>query len=81
MAKQPAGQKKSKESIAKAATQKKGGAKVILVVCRNGPRVKSKRKLTTQSFLTKQPMIDLSQVSPSWASTSQHPPSLKSTKS
>lgn len=30
MAKAPAGTKKSKESIAKAATQKKGGAKVFI---------------------------------------------------
>lgn len=65
MGKQPAaGQKKSKESIAKAATQKKGGAKVILGWFRNGPREKSKKKLTMQSFLIEQLMIDSSQVSP-----------------
>ncbi len=43
MGKQPVqGQKKSKDAVLKAATQKKkaGGAKVLYHLCRNGPRVK-----------------------------------------
>lgn len=81
MAKAAAGTKKSKDAIAKAATQKKGGAKVEFILRRNGPRVKSKKKLTMQSFLIEQPTIRSSQVSPSSASTSLHQPSLKSSKS
>ena len=46
MGKQPvAGQKKSKDSIAKAAAQSKGPAKVVFNLCRNGIREKQKKKL------------------------------------
>ncbi len=57
MAKQPAGQKKSKESIAKAATQKKGGAKVLFRLRRNGLRGKLKRKPIMQSSWIRPPTI------------------------
>lgn len=63
-------EKKSKDSIAKAATQKKGGAKVIHVLSRNGPREKSKKKPTTPSSSIRPPTIDSLQVFPSSASTS-----------
>lgn len=80
MAKAAAGTKKSKDAIAKAATQKKGGAKVTSLLRRNGPREKSKKKLTMQSSSIELPTIRSSQVSPSSASTSPHQPSLKSSK-
>ena len=81
MGKQPAaGQKKSKDSIAKAATQKKGGAKVVIVSFRNGLRVKLKRRLIMQSFLIGLPTIESSAVFPNSASTSPPPLLLKSSK-
>lgn len=81
MAKAAAGTKKSKDAIAKAATQKKGGAKVTSISHRNGLRAKSKKKLTMQSSSIELPTIRSSLVSPSSASTSLHQPSLKSSKS
>lgn len=81
MGKQPAaGQKKSKESIAKAATQKKGGAKVFLVLLRNGPRAKLKKRLIMQSSLIGQPTTGSSTASPNLANTSPLPHSFKSSK-
>jgi hypothetical protein len=82
MGKQPVqGQKKSKDAIAKAASQKKAGAKVYLPLSRNGPREKSKKKLITPYSLIKPPMTDISQVSPNLENTS--PPQFlsKNTKS
>lgn len=81
MAKAAAGTKKSKDAISKAATQKKGGAKVTSRLCRNGPREKLKKKLTMQSSSIELPTIRSSQVSPSSASTFLHQPSLKNSKS
>ena len=48
-AKAPTGQKKSKDQIAKAASQKKGGAKVPALIFRNGPREKQKKNASTPS--------------------------------
>lgn len=82
MGKQPVqGQKKSKDSIAKAATQKKAGAKVAHLLFRNGPREKSKKKPTTPSSSIRPPTIESLQVSPSSASTSPSLPSSRNTKS
>jgi hypothetical protein len=82
MGKQPVqGQKKSKDAIAKAASQKKAGAKVHIPLVRNGPREKSKKKLITPSSLIKPHTTDLSLVSPNSENTSQPPPSSKNTKS
>jgi len=44
------GQKKSKDSIAKAASQSKGPAKVHLILYRNGIKVKLKKRLIMQYF-------------------------------
>lgn len=58
MGKQPTlGQKKGKDAIAKAATQKQGGAKVIIILIRNGPKEKSKKKLTMPYSSIKHLMI------------------------
>jgi hypothetical protein len=58
MGKQPTlGQKKGKDAIAKAATQKQGGTKVIIFISRNGPKEKSKKKLTMPYSSIKLPMI------------------------
>ena len=80
MAKAAAGTKKSKDAIAKAATQKKGGAKVTSILHRNGLREKLKKKLTMQSSSIELLTIRSSQASPSSESTSLHQPSLKSSK-
>jgi len=82
MGKQPVqGQKKSKDAIAKAASQKKAGAKVYLPLSRNGPREKSKKKLITPYSLIKPLMTDLSQVSPNLENTSPPQVLSKNTKS
>ena len=82
MGKQPVqGQKKSKDAIAKAASQKKAGAKVILLTFRNGPREKSKKKPITPYSSIKLPTTDSSPVSPNSANTSQPQPLSKNTKS
>ena len=80
MAKAAAGTKKSKDAIAKAATQKKGATKVYTPPFRNGPREKSKKKPTMQSSSTGPPTTDSSPVSPNSASTSPLPPLSKNTK-
>jgi len=81
MGKQPVqGQKKSKDAIAKAASQKKAGAKVNLLTLRNGPREKSKKKLITPYSLIKLLMTDLSLVSLNLANTSQPQHLSKNTK-
>ena len=81
MGKQPVqGQKKSKDAIAKAASQKKAGAKVHLPLVRNGPREKSKKKPITLSSLIKPPTTDLSLVSPNSENTFPPPLSSKNTK-
>jgi hypothetical protein len=72
MAKAPAGTKKSKDAIAKAATQKKGAAKVNYPLCRNGLREKLKKKLTTLFSLTEPTMTESLLVSPSSVNTFQH---------
>lgn len=55
MGKQPTtGQKKSKDSIAKAATQKKAGVKVVGALCRNGPRERPRRKQSMMSSSIRQ---------------------------
>lgn len=74
-------EKKSKDSIAKAATQKKAGAKVIHLLSRNGPREKSKKKPTTPSSSIRPPTIESLQVSPSSESTSPPLSSSRNTKS
>ena len=82
MGKQPVqGQKKSKDAISKAASQKKAGAKVYLPSSRNGPREKSKKKPITQYSSIRPPTTDSSQVSPNSANTSPPQPSSKNTKS
>lgn len=70
MGKQPVqGQKKTKDAIAKAASQKKAGAKVHLLLVRNGPREKSKKKLITLSSSIKPPTTDSSPVFPNLENT------------
>jgi len=82
MGKQPVqGQKKSKDSIAKAASQAKGPAKVIDISCRNGTREKSRKRLITQSSSTEPLTIDLLLVSPNSESTSLFQESSKNIKS
>ena len=82
MGKQPVqGQKKSKDAISKAASQKKAGAKVHIPLVRNGPREKSKKKLITPSSSIKPPTTDLSLVSPNSENTSPLLLSSKNTKS
>lgn len=74
MGKQPVqGQKKSKDAISKAASQKKAPTKVCLSLVRNGPRAKSKKKPITQSFSTRPLMINTSPAFPRLASTSLSP--------
>ena len=83
MGKQPVqGQKKSKDAIAKAATQKKKVAtKVNPPSLRNGPRAKSKKKLITLFSSTRPLTIKSSTASPSWAGTFRFPTWSTSTKS
>ena len=81
MGKQPVqGQKKTKDAIAKAASQKKAGAKVHLLLVRNGPREKSKKKPIMLSSSIKPPTTDLSLVSPNSESISPPLLSSKNTK-
>jgi hypothetical protein len=71
MGKQPvAAQKKSKDSISKAAQQAKGGAKVIHRLFRNGLREKSKKKPTMPSSSIRPPTTASSPPSPNSESTS-----------
>jgi hypothetical protein len=82
MGKQPTtGQKKSKDSIAKAASQSKGPAKVIINSYRNGIREKLKKRLIMQYFLIDPHMIDLLQASLNLESTSQFQELSKNSKS
>jgi hypothetical protein len=82
MGKQPVqGQKKSKDAIAKAASQKKAGAKVNLLKFRNGLREKLKKKLITPYSLIKLPMTGISLASLNSANTSQLQHLSKNTKS
>lgn len=82
MGKQPvAGNKKSKDSIAKAATQSKGPAKVIVLWYRNGTRVKSRKKLITQYFSIELHTIDLLPASPNSENTSTSQESSKNSRS
>lgn len=76
MAKQPTtGQKKSKADIAKAAAQKKGGRKVLTIrYQRNGPRERSRRRLTTPSSSTRLATIKSWESYRAWASSSRFPP-------
>ena len=79
--KAPQGTKKSKDQIAKAANQKKGGVKVLVsLIFRNGPREKQKKNLNMPSSLTRPLMTESSPVSPSWEDTSQSQVSLKNIK-
>jgi hypothetical protein len=72
MGKQPVqGQKKTKDAIAKAASQKKAGAKVNQFTFRNGLREKLKKKLIMLYSSIKPPTTGLSLVSPNSANTSQ----------
>jgi hypothetical protein len=81
MGKQPVqGQKKTKDAIAKAASQKKAGAKVHLLLVRNGPREKSKKKPIMLFSSIKPPTTDLSLVSPNSESISPPLLSSKNTK-
>ena len=82
MGKQPTtGQKKSKDQIAKAASQKKGAHKVIHTnIFRNGQREKLKKKLITLSSSTRQLTNVLSKESLKSESTFQSLKSLKSIK-
>jgi hypothetical protein len=59
MAKAPAGTKKTKDAITKAASQKKAGVKVFLYLMnRNGLREKQKKRQKTQYLLTEPLMIN-----------------------
>ena len=70
-AKAPQGTKKSKDQIAKAANQKKGGAKVFIsYIRRNGPRERQKKNQSMPSSLTDPLMKGSLQVSLSSADTS-----------
>ena len=82
MGKQPVqGQKKTKDAISKAASQKKAGAKVHLPKSRNGLKEKSKKKLITQSSSIKPTMTGSLQESPNSANTSPLQLLSKNTKS
>ena len=82
MGKQPvAGQKKSKDSISKAAAQSKGPAKVTIIRYRNGTRAKLRKRLITQYSSTGPPTIDSLQASPNSESTSPSQESSKNSKS
>ena len=81
MGKQPEkGQKKSKDSIAKAASQSKGPAKVVFNLCRNAIREKSRKRLIMQYFSIEPHTIDLLQASPNSANTSPSQESSKNSK-
>ena len=75
MAKQPTtGQKKTKEQIAKAASQKKSARKVIAFLQpRNGPRARSKRNPTMQSSSTQSTTPRSPANLVEWANSSQSP--------
>lgn len=82
MGKQPTtGQKKSKDQIAKAASQKKGTVKVYrLIIIRNGQREKLKKKLIMLSSLIKPHTNVLFKVFPKSENTSQSHKSSKNIK-
>lgn len=75
----PAVVKKTKDAIAKAASQSKGITKVNIHQNRNGPREKLKRKPTMLSFWIALLMIRSSPVSPRLENT--FPPHLSSKNS
>lgn len=82
MGKQPTtGQKKSKDQIIKAASQKKGTVKVHhLVILRNGQKEKLKKKLIMLSSLIKPLTNVLFKVFPKLENTSQSHKSSKNIK-